>query len=212
MSSFGEKTFHHIHCVCHTKNANCFIMSFVWSCALAGSSHTFTSCIMCVHIQLLNPTPWYKYYPLLSDLGTWKLHFLGSICLGKNVHVVSQTERTCLQIPCTREAPFSSLLSSNGCCLPWQDILGLEVDGMDQAVAYWQIYMYTIVRPRDGMRACKNTVRCPDDCPFQVSSLWRSRKVQEEDPNPRDPQTLLLVRPETSSCRVVQIPSRPRRR
>ena len=73
-----------------------------------------------------------------------------------------------MQIPCTHEAPFSSLLPFNGSCLPRQDILGLKVDGMDQAVAFWQIY--TSVRPRDGVRACKNTVSCPDDCPFQVSS------------------------------------------
>ena len=75
-----------------------------------------------------------------------------------------------MQIPCTHEAPFSSLLSRNGSasCLPRQDILGLKVDGMDQAKAYRQIH--STVRPRDGVRACKNTVRCPDDCPFQVSS------------------------------------------
>ena len=72
-----------------------------------------------------------------------------------------------MKIPCTHP-PFSSLLSRNGSCLPRQDILGLEVDGMDQAAAYWQIY--TIVRPRDGVCACENTVRCPDDSPFQISS------------------------------------------
>ena len=43
-----------------------------------------------------------------------------------------------------------SLLSRNRSCLPWQDILVLEVDGMDQAVAYWQIY--TIARPQDSVR------------------------------------------------------------
>ena len=41
-----------------------------------------------------------------------------------------------MQIPCTHEAPFSSLLSRNGSCLPRQDNLGLKVDGMDQATAY----------------------------------------------------------------------------
>ena len=56
-----------------------------------------------------------------------------------------------MKIPCTHGAPFSSLLSRNGSCLPRQDILGLEVDGMDQAAAYRQIY--TIVHPRDGVRA-----------------------------------------------------------
>ena len=45
-----------------------------------------------------------------------------------------------------------SLLSRNRSCLPWQDILVLEVDGMDQAVAYWQIY--TFVGPHDSVRAC----------------------------------------------------------
>ena len=41
-----------------------------------------------------------------------------------------------MQIPSTHGAPFSSLLSRNGSCLPLQNILGLEVDGMDQAAAY----------------------------------------------------------------------------
>ena len=36
------------------------------------------------------------------------------------------------------------------------------------------------------------------------------QKSSRRRPNPRNPQTLLLVRPETSSCRVLQIPSRPR--
>ena len=52
------------------------------------------------------------------------------------MHVLSQTVRTCMKIPCTHEASFSSLLSRNGSCLPRQDILGLEVDGMAQAAAY----------------------------------------------------------------------------
>ena len=64
-----------------------------------------------------------------------------------------------MQIPCTHEAPFSSLLSRNGSasCLPRQDILELKlkVDGMDQAEAYRQIH--STVRPRDGVRACKNS-------------------------------------------------------
>ena len=73
-----------------------------------------------------------------------------------------------MQIPCFHEAPFSSLLSLNGSCLPRQDVLGLKVDGMDQATAYRQIH--STVGPRDGVRGCKNTVRYPDDCSFQVLS------------------------------------------
>ena len=64
---------------------------------------------------------------------------------------------------------------------------------------------------RRQMRARENTVRSPDDCPFQVSSLWRSRGWVQEEFNPRDPRRLLLVRPETDICRGLQIPSRPRR-
>ena len=68
------------------------------------------------------------------------------------MHVLSPTVRTCMKIPCTHGAPFSSLLSRNGSCLPRQDILGLEVDAMDQAAAYWQIY--TIVHPQLHKAAC----------------------------------------------------------
>ena len=56
-----------------------------------------------------------------------------------------------MKIPCTHEAPFSTLLSRNGSCLPRQDVLGLEVDGMDRSgcgILHQQIY--TNVRPRDG--------------------------------------------------------------
>ena len=72
-------------------------------------------------------------------------------------------------------------------CIAGAAMLGLEVDGMDQAVAYWQIYMYTIVRPRDGMRACKNTVRCPDNCPFQVSSVMTFHKSSRRRPQSSRP-------------------------
>ena len=116
--------------------ANCFIKYL--SSAPASSSQTSTYCIKCVHTQFLDPTQHIKYYRLPSDLETSKLHFPGEV-LAKNVHVLSQTTRTCMKIPCTHAAPFSSLLSRNGCCLPRQDILlllGLEVDGMDQAAAY----------------------------------------------------------------------------
>ena len=63
------------------------------------------------------------------------------------------------------------------------------------------------VRARTQWRWTQNTVTLPS--PFQVSPLWRSGGwVQEDDSNP---QRLLLVRPGTSICRALQIPSRPRR-
>ena len=113
--------------------ANCLYLSS----APATRSQTSTYCIKCLHTQLLNPTQHTKYYPLPSDLETSKskLHFPGQV-LAKNVHVLSQMVKTCMKIPCTHEAPFSSLLSRNGSCLPRQDILGLEGDGMAQAAAY----------------------------------------------------------------------------
>ena len=72
-----------------------------------------------------------------------------------------------MQIPCAHAAPFSSLLSCNGSCLPRQDILGLEVDGIDHAVAYWQIY--TIVRPRDGVLGVRARTQYVAQTKFQVS-------------------------------------------
>ena len=81
-----------------------------------------------------------------------------------------------MQITCTHEAPFSSLLSRNGSCLPRQDILELEVDGMDQAVAYWQIY--TIVRGQDGVRAaCENTVHCSTSHHYDVPEFEFTKKT-----------------------------------
>ena len=68
-----------------------------------------------------------------------------------------------MQIPCAHAAPFSSLLSCNGSCLPRQDILGLEVDGIDD----WQIY--TIVRPRDGVLGVRARTQYVAQTMFQVS-------------------------------------------
>ena len=86
---------------------------------------------MCAHSAPESNT---AYYVLSSSLrsGNFKTQFFWAAGLGRNVHVISQTMRTCMQIPCTHEAPFSSLLSRNGSasCLPRQDILGLKVDGM----------------------------------------------------------------------------------
>ena len=44
--------------------------------------------------------------------GSFKTSFSGAVGLGKNVNVISQTVRTCMQIPCTHEAPFTARLSS----------------------------------------------------------------------------------------------------
>ena len=78
--SFGEKTFHHIHCACHKTNCQLFHnVIFLLRSAPASSSQTSTYCIKCVHTQLLNPTQHIKYYPFPSDLETSKLHFLGSL-------------------------------------------------------------------------------------------------------------------------------------
>ena len=82
---------------------------------------------------------------------------------------------------------ISSVPRRKGSCLPQQDILWLEVDGMDQAVAYWQFYTIVRALDLDGVCACENTIRCPDDRPWQVSSSWRTRGWgQEEDSDPRN--------------------------
>ena len=74
-------------------------------------------------------------------------------------------------------------------------------------MAYWPIY--TFVRPQDSVRACENIVCC------QVPSKSHRYDVPDVEfkmmATIRDPQRLLLVRPETIICRVLQIPSRPQR-
>ena len=66
---------------------------------------------MCAHSAPESNT---AYYVLSSSLrsGNFKTQFSWAAGLGKNVHVLSQTVRACMQIPCTHEAPFSSLLSA----------------------------------------------------------------------------------------------------
>ena len=134
--------------------------------------------------------------------------FLSSISRKKCIRNIPDSEKLHACRFMSHEAPFSALLSRNGSCLPRQDNLGLEVDGMDLAVANLQAY--TIVRARDGVHvgASKNTIRCPDDCSFQVSSLKDVPEVElkkKEDSNPCHPQRLLLVWPEMSVCPVLHI-------
>ena len=127
--------------------------------------------------------------------------FLGSRSWQKCT--VSHTVRTCMQIPCTQEAPFSSRLSRNSCGQLSESTKHSETQswrhGSGCGIILEDQHRHA---PTRRVRACEK-VRCPDDCPFQVSSLWRSRGwVQEEDSNPRDTQRLLLIRPETSIWRV----------
>ena len=158
LSSFGEKIFHHIHCVSHTKlqTASQCSMSFVlWLVA-----HRLTPTALCV----CTLSSWIQHSILGIILFSQIWVLQNSIFLGsrswQNVHVISQSVSSCMQIPCIHEAPFSSLLSRNGSCLPRQ-------------LTAWIRLLHTgrshiIVRQWDGLvRACKNTVRCPDDCPFQ---------------------------------------------
>ena len=44
--------------------------------------------------------------------GNFKTSFSWAVGLGKNVNVISQKVKTCMQIPCTHEAPFTVRLSS----------------------------------------------------------------------------------------------------
>ena len=123
---------------------------------------------MCVcTLQLLNPTQ----HTLLSDLGTSKLHFLGSRSW-QNVHVLSQTVRTCMQIPCTHEAPFTARLSS----VPHPQLSALTrpfwYSKLTAWIRLWHIGRSTLscAHKTACVRACENTVtyvehrtqwRCP---------------------------------------------------
>ena len=109
----------------------------------------------------------------------WELQnsiFPGSILgLGKNVKMLYPRR---WELACRFHVPMRLLSAlfhpaTAAVCLGktfWESKLTAWIT---EAVAYWQIY--AIVHSRDGVRACENTVRCPDDCPFQVSSLWPSQ-------------------------------------
>ena len=113
---------------------NCFIIWYLSSTS-AISSQTSTYCITCVHTQLLKPTQHTKQYPLPSDLETSKLHFPGQVLAkkcactipdGENVHEDSMYSCGSFQLSSVPQRQLSASA----------DILGLEVDGMDQAAAY----------------------------------------------------------------------------
>ena len=173
--------------------------------------HTASCVCVCVHSAPESNTA-------SSSLrsGNIKTSFSWAVGLGKNVHVISQTVRTCMQISCTHEAPFTARLSSvpqpqlsaltrHSGTLSWRHgSAGLLHTGRSTLSC---VHKTACVRARTRWHWTHNTVTFPS--PFQVSSLWRSGGwVQEDDSNP---QRLLLVRPETSICHALQIPSRPRR-
>ena len=114
--------------------------------------------------------------------------------------------RTCVQIPCTHEAPFSPLLSRNGSCLRRQNILGLKlkVDGMDQATAYRQIHS-------TRGRACvqeHSTLHRGLSLPSLIVMTFQRLRSRRRRQSLRPSETFQwLVRHETSICRVLQIPS-----
>ena len=118
-----------------------------------------------------------------------------------------------MQIPWTHEAPFSSLLSRKGSasCLPRQDILGLKVDGMDQAKG---IQANPQHRAPTRRRACVQEHRTlprrlflPGLIVMTFQRLRSRRRLQSLRPSETFHR---LVRHETSICRVLRIPSRPR--
>ena len=120
-----------------------------------------------------------------------------------------------MQIPCTHEAPFSSLLSRNGSCLPRQDILGLKVDGMLRHTgrstapcahetawvrARTQYVAQTIVSSRSHRHDVPEVEfkkKTPINRKLKLQSLRPLETFQRR------------VRHEMSICRVLQIPSRP---
>ena len=165
---------------------------------------------MCTHSAPESNT---AYSVLCSFLrsGNFKTQFFWAAGLVKNVHVIFQTVRTCMQIPCTHEAPFSSLLSRNGSCLPRQDILGLKVDGMDQARHTGRS---TAPCAHETARACvqehsplPRRLSLPGLIVMTFQRLSSRRRLQSLRPSETFKR---LVRHEMSICRVLQIPSRSR--
>ena len=148
LSSFGEKTFHHIHCA-FTKNANCFIMLYV-PCSLASSSHTSTYCIMCVHTQLLNPT--HAIYFLFSLI--WELEnsvFLGSKAWQKYKNI-QETFHVAIRLLSVLFCPTTA-----AACL----VKTFWDSKLTAWIRLWHTVrqIYTIVRPRSRRRVRARTRR-----------------------------------------------------
>ena len=123
--------------------------------------------------------------------GNFKTSFSWAAGLGKNVNVISQTMRTCMQIPCTHEAPFTARLSS----VPQPQLSALTRQSGNSKLMAWIRLWHTgrstlscahktaCVRARTQWRWTQTTVTLPS--PFQVSSLWLSGGwVQEDDSKP----------------------------
>ena len=71
--------------------------------------HILHHCIMCV---CAHSAPESNTASSSLRSGNFKASLSWAGGLGKNVNVISQTVRTCMQIPCAHEAPFTALLSS----------------------------------------------------------------------------------------------------
>ena len=131
--------------------------------------------------------------------GNFKTPFSWAVGLGKNVNVISQTVRTCMQIPCTYEALFTVRLFS----VPQPQLSALTRHSGNRSWRYGSgcgILADLHYRAPTRQRACVHarTQYIAHSLPtLIVMTFLRLR--------------LLLVRPEKSICRVLQIPSRPRR-
>ena len=91
------------------------------SCSPASSSKTSRTCLCCVrsftgklhHVCVCaHSAPESNTASSSLRSGNFKTSFSWAVGLGKNVNVISQTVRTCMQIQCTHEAPFTARLSS----------------------------------------------------------------------------------------------------
>ena len=140
--------------------------------------------------------------------GNFKTQFSWAVGLGKNVNVISQTVRTCMQIPCPHEAPFTArLLSRNRSCLhaltrhsgtrSWRHGSGC---GILADLRY---------RAPTRQRAC---VREHSDVAQSLPSLIVMHVTFRRLSSRRWLQSSeTFACPAWNECRALQIPSRPRR-
>ena len=131
--------------------------------------------------------------------------------LGKNVHVIFQTVRTCMQIPCTHEAPFQlssvpqrqlSASARHSGTQSWRhgSGYGIQADPQHRAPTRRRACM-------QEHRTLPRLLSLPGLIVMTFQRLSSRRRLQSLRPSETFQR---LVRHETSICRVLQIPSRPR--
>ena len=186
--SFGEKTFHHIHCVCHTQNCQLFHNECSMSLMLWLVAHRLPhpDCTLSSWIQHSIPSIilFSKIRELQNSIFVFSRSWQNCTCNiqdGETLHadvpmrILSALFCPAIAAVCLGKAFFDSMMTHGSGC-------GILADLHHRAPMRWHACVRSTL-PR--------LLSLPG---LTMTFQWLSSS-KEEDSNPRDPQKLLLVRP-----------------